>query len=114
MKKPIINFNRRNFLEMAAVGAGTIFLPKLSFGQETYENPGNGTFLFQELARNLSVVDDVDVIVCGGGPAGVSAAITAARAGAKVRLFEVNGCLGGIWTAGLLTWIFDFNKPGLT
>jgi hypothetical protein len=114
MKKPIINFNRRSFLEMAAIGAGTIFLPKLSFGQETYENPGNGTFLFQELARNLSVVDDVDVIVCGGGPAGVSAAITAARSGAKVRLFEVNGCLGGIWTAGLLTWIFDFNKPGLT
>jgi len=27
---------------------------------------------------------------------------------------EVNGCLGGIWTAGLLTYIFDFDKPGLT
>ncbi len=54
------------------------------------------------------------MIVCGGGPAGVSAAISAARTGAKVRLFEVHGCLGGVWTAGLLTWIFDFDKPGFT
>ena len=69
---------------------------------------------FNEPARELSLVEDVDVIVCGAGPAGLAAAITAARAGAKVRLFEVHGCLGGVWTAGLLTWIFDFDKPGMT
>ncbi len=69
---------------------------------------------FNEPARQLSLVEDVDVIVCGAGPAGIAAAITAARAGAKVRLFEVHGCLGGVWTAGLLTWIFDFDKPGMT
>ena len=62
----------------------------------------------------LPLVNDADVIVCGAGPAGIAAAITAARAGAKVRLFEVHGCLGGVWTAGLLTYIFDFDKPGLT
>ena len=38
----------------------------------------------------------------GAGPAGVAAAIAAARTGAKTRLLEVNGCLGGVWTAGLL------------
>lgn len=27
---------------------------------------------------------------------------------------EIHGCLGGVWTAGLLTYIFDFNKPGIT
>lgn len=74
----------------------------------------NDSLNFSEPSRSLSVVDDVDVIVCGGGPAGVSAAIAAARTGAKVRLFEVHGCLGGVWTAGLLTWIFDFDKPGFT
>jgi hypothetical protein len=42
----------------------------------------------------------------------VTAAITAARAGARVRLFEWRGCLGGIWTAGLLGYFLDFNKPG--
>lgn len=54
------------------------------------------------------------MIVCGAGSAGIAAAITAARAGARTRLFEVHGCLGGVWTAGLLTYIFDFDKPGLT
>ncbi len=109
-----LNLNRRNFLGIAAMGAGAIMLPKVSIGHEVSENMENETIQFQELARKLSIIDDVDVIVCGGGPAGVSAAISAARTGAKVRLFEVHGCLGGIWTAGLLTWIFDFNKPGFT
>lgn len=68
----------------------------------------------REAARNVPVRADADVIVCGAGPAGVSAALAAARAGARTRLIDVNGCLGGVWTAGLLTWIFDFNKPGLT
>lgn len=61
---------------------------------------------------SLPLVSDADVIVCGAGPAGVTAAITAARAGAKVRLFEWRGCLGGVWTAGLLGYFLDFNKPG--
>jgi hypothetical protein len=70
--------------------------------------------VFREPARDVPVRESADVIVCGGGPAGVAAALTAARAGAKVNLIEVHGCLGGVWTAGLLTWIFDFDKPGLT
>jgi len=69
---------------------------------------------FAEPAKDIPLVNDADVIVCGGGPAGVAAAIAAARTGARTRLFEVHGCLGGVWTAGLLTWMFDFNKPGLT
>jgi hypothetical protein len=67
---------------------------------------------FAEPARDLPLTQDADVIVCGAGPAGVTAAITAARAGAKVRLFEWRGCLGGVWTAGLLGYFLDFDKPG--
>jgi len=67
---------------------------------------------FHEPARDLPLVRDADVIVCGAGPAGVAAAITAARAGAQVRLFEWRGCLGGVWTAGLLGYLLDFDKPG--
>ena len=52
------------------------------------------------------------VIVCGAGPAGVTAAIVAARAGAKVRLFEAHGSLGGVWTSSLLGYLLDFDKPG--
>lgn len=68
--------------------------------------------MFTEPMRDLPLVNDADVIVCGAGPAGAAAAITAARAGAKVRLFEWRGCLGGVWTAGLLGYLLDFDKPG--
>ena len=55
-----------------------------------------------------------DVIVCGGGPAGVAAAISAARKGVKTLLIERGGCLGGFWTRGMLTWLIDTEeKDGL-
>ena len=38
---------------------------------------------------------DADVLVVGGGPAGLSAAITAAEGGAKVILLERDDMLGG-------------------
>ena len=43
-----------------------------------------------------------DILVVGGGPAGVCAAIAAARLGAKVLLAEQGGCLGGMATQGLV------------
>ena len=45
---------------------------------------------------------DADVIVAGGGPAGVCAAIAAARNGADVLLVERGNCLGGMATRGLV------------
>ena len=65
---------------------------------------------FAEPARTIPLDDWADVIVAGGGPAGVAAAVSAARAGARVRLFESHGCLGGVWTSGLLAYVFDFDK----
>lgn len=44
-----------------------------------------------------------DVAVCGGGFAGISAALAAAREGRKVILFEKEYMLGGLGTAGLVT-----------
>ncbi len=44
-----------------------------------------------------------DVAVCGGGFAGISAALAAAREGKKVILFEKEYLLGGLGTAGLIT-----------
>ncbi len=62
---------------------------------------------YHEPAREIPVVQQTDVLVAGAGPAGVCAAIAAARAGAKVTLIEAHGCVGGIWTSGLLAWILD-------
>ena len=44
-----------------------------------------------------------EVAVCGGGIAGISAALAAARQGKKVILFEKEYMLGGLGTAGLIT-----------
>ena len=44
-----------------------------------------------------------DVAVCGGGIAGISAALAAARGGKRVVLFEKQYMLGGLATAGLIT-----------
>lgn len=51
-----------------------------------------------------------DIIIAGGGPAGIAAAVTAARTGRKVRLFEMHGALGGMWTNALMTCLIDFGK----
>lgn len=55
-----------------------------------------------EPGRELPVVADVDVVVCGGGPAGVATALAAARSGADVMLLENQICLGGMATAGMV------------
>jgi len=52
--------------------------------------------------RELPVLHQTDVLVVGGGAAGVPAAIAASRAGAKVALVERYGHFGGQWTGGLV------------
>lgn len=47
---------------------------------------------------------EYDVIVCGGGVAGVSAAMAARREGASVLLLEKAVNLGGLATVGLISW----------
>ena len=53
-------------------------------------------------AREIPVFHETDVVVVGGGAAGVAAAVSAARNGAKVALVERSGSLGGLFTNGLV------------
>ncbi|MCG6186570.1 FAD-dependent oxidoreductase [Maribellus maritimus] len=55
-----------------------------------------------EPAREIPVIAETDVLVIGGGPAGVAAAIAASRAGAETYLVERYNHLGGLWTGGLV------------
>jgi len=59
-------------------------------------------------SRQIPVRHDVDVFVAGGGPAGVAAAVTAARQGAHVLLVEGQSCCGGSGTAGMLPVFMRF------
>jgi hypothetical protein len=55
-----------------------------------------------EPAREVPVVVEADVVVCGGGPGGFPPAIAAARHGARTVLIERYGFMGGLATAGLV------------
>jgi hypothetical protein len=59
-------------------------------------------FFINEPARTTEIVHQAEVVVCGGGPAGVGAALAAARTGAKTVLIENQICLGGMATAGMV------------
>lgn len=54
-----------------------------------------------ERQESIPVTYDVDVLVVGGGPAGIGAGLAAARSGRSVLVLEQMNCLGGIATAGL-------------
>ena len=59
-------------------------------------------------ARDLPLKLETDVLVAGGGPAGVAAALAATRQGCSVHLVEAHTCLGGMGTAGLVPAFMQF------
>ena len=69
----------------------------------------------QQVRESLDVPvrNECDILVVGAGPAGMGAAISVARCGARVTLVEYGGKLGGMWTLGLLSPFFDNRKEGL-
>ncbi len=58
---------------------------------------------YEEPARKVPIVEETEVLVVGGGPAGFGAALTAARMGRKVLLVEQAGAVGGIATTGIMS-----------
>ena len=103
---------RRQFIKASGIGVLTsssiIFSSSILHSCSSVDENG-----IIEEKRNIPVKGKYDVIVCGSGPAGVTAAIEAAKKSASVLLIETHGCLGGIWTSGLLCWILDYkNKKG--
>ena len=65
-----------------------------------------------ESAREIKVCREADVVVVGGGPGGHSAAIAAARNGAKAVLLERYGHLGGMATGGIVIQIPHMSDGG--
>jgi len=65
---------------------------------------------YREPAREIPIIGEYEVIVVGGGCAGLCAAIASARAGAKTLLIERFGFLGGTATASLMNNINGFRN----
>jgi NADPH-dependent 2,4-dienoyl-CoA reductase/sulfur reductase-like enzyme len=86
------------------------------YGSEVYHNYDQphqfekkgitaGVKTITEARREIKVIRETDVIVVGGGPGGIAAAVSAARAGARTILLERYGHLGGMSTGGLVNII---------
>jgi len=67
------------------------------------------TTVVREPARDIPVCRETDVIVVGGGSAGVAAAVSSARSGADTVLIERYGHLGGLATGGLVILIMPMS-----
>jgi len=70
---------------------------------------GAAADFYREEARDIPITHRADVIVVGGGVAGVAAAIAASRTGADTLLIERYGALGGNLTIGLLEASMSFH-----
>jgi hypothetical protein len=108
---------RRTFLSHAigAAGASAVLRTATASGAPSAMtarqiNVELGAKFITEPVRQTPVAAEVDVLVVGGGPAGIGAALGAASSGAKTLLLERHGMLGGMWTAGLLNPLFDPHK----
>ncbi len=88
--------DRRNFIKKSLIFSGLVFsgIEGVSCVNESVNKQKN--------EEKSKTVKHWDVIVIGGGPGGVPAAVSAARNGASVLLIERYGFLGGMATAGLV------------
>lgn len=83
------------------VASGSTLLANIP--KDTYGSTKEKSSKTYQLNRDIPIEGGYDVVVTGGGPAGVGAALSAARLGANVLLIEATGCLGGMGTSGLVT-----------
>lgn len=92
------SLTRRKFL---GVTTGAIFSSVLPW--KTARSNNSPTLAF---TRDIPIIEAYNVVVCGGGPSGIAAALAARRAGNKVLLVEGHGQLGGMSISGLVShWL---------
>jgi len=68
-----------------------------------------GAKTIREPAQDVQIFKEADVVVVGGGPAGIAAAVASARNGVQTILLERYGHLGGLASGGLVTLIMPMS-----
>lgn len=109
--------DRRDFLKTAVIGTGALTVGTGITAEarpRTVNTPLKAQGYVKEPAKKIAVVDSADVVVAGGGPAGVAAAYAAARQGADVLLLERQYFLGGLFTGCGVTPIINMFNPTMT
>jgi ribulose 1,5-bisphosphate synthetase/thiazole synthase len=103
MKKRSIS--RRGFLRSSVIGTGASIAGSSAIGAQAAA---------VRSAASYPALDNVDILVVGGGPAGIGAALGAARTGAKTLLIENHSFFGGVasWMLGMeINQIRPSGKP---
>jgi len=119
-KKGDRKLTRREFVEETAlkggslaIGAGSAALPMSAMANQSNSKMSDtidgSRRIFFEPGREISIINDAEIVVVGGGPAGVAAALAAARNGADTVLVERYGQLGGMATGGLVICIMPMS-----
>lgn len=94
---------RRKFIQEGLLLAGALTLGHQTVQGKTKKKTATlHKDCVEEPAREVPILLESDVLVVGGGPSGVAAALSAARLGMKTCLVERYNHLGGLWTGGLV------------
>ncbi len=100
--------SRRRLFETGAAALGVCLAPRaLAEPLEGAEEPAEPACPAADPVADPPVLLETEVLVVGGGPAGMSAAIAAARSGAKTALLDRYGFFGGVITQcqmGSISW----------
>lgn len=103
------NIDRRLFLKQGVAG---IIGAALAADGLSACSPASEDISVKKSKLPVKSAGKFDVVVCGGGPAGFTAAVSAARQGAKVALIERYGFLGGMATSGFVAPLSVFAFKG--
>ena len=117
-KSFLIPISRRDLLKIAGLTAAGAVLSSNTPAQAQTAQPAPAQNINFNSA-NIPTLLSADVCVCGGGPSGVAAAVTAGRNGLKAVIVEQGNVLGGLQTQGLVypampTRISNSDTPYIT
>ena len=101
-----IPISRRDLFKLAGVTAAGMLLSGAEDTHAEAAKKSAATMIYA--GKEIPILYDVDVCVCGGGPSGTAAAVNSARKGAKTVLIERSIALGGL---GVIGCVYPFMDP---